>query len=202
MLIISLAGCSNKVDALYEEYATQIEDEILHANLETAYTLCLEALSLDLNDEQRKDINSLRLTILEIAFPGTWVVQPEYIISVEPKRAGGFGSYFTVGMLNKYDNVFCQYGFDKESERDLAAEQYNDYLDEKYNYLDLKVTDGYICYYYADEKGNSLKLQILTEEHDGYVFVIHLDSDLYEKERMDLSNSRASLLDTSILLNY
>ena len=103
-------------------------------------------------------------------------------------------------MLKEYDEVFCRYTFAKDSEKDLVAQQYQEYLDTKYQFVDVNVDAKYTTYQYADENGNGLKLQIFDENYSSNDIVIILDADLFDLNRIDVSNNSAELFDPSILV--
>ena len=185
----------------FEQLVVEIEGKISSADLEEAYNLCKEALGSELDAKQREKIENQKAVILEVAFPGTFVARPEYVIDIEPKKAEGI--FFSVRSLtdeNEYDEVACVYRFEKETERDLAFERYTQkYLDQKYNFLDVKFgsTLDYTAYVYADDAGNSLTIQTSDDDAD---LILLLDKDLYDTDRIDMRLRSASLFDKAILI--
>lgn len=185
-----------------EELLIEIENKIADGDLEEAYNLCEEALNSEFNDEQLESIKAQRAIILELVYPGTFVVKPEHIIEYQPTKIGA-ASYFDIDMLmsERFDEVFCRYEFSNMAQRDLAAEQYKEHLAEKYNFLNEKYSAeyNYTVYYYADDNANTIAIQI-SNDHNEKDFVIFLDKGLYDLDRIDMSNKRASLLDNAILI--
>lgn len=206
VLIVSLTACGRD-NAISEEketvnlevYGEQIEDSMRKADFREAYNLCDEALKLELTENQHDTIEEYRRNILSICYPGTFVAMPESVIEVVPKSVGD-DSYFTIGILKEYSEVFCRYTFNKMSEKKLAVQQYKDYLDTYYTYLDLRVDDDYTTYNYSDKTGNSIKIQVFDDDFSSADFCVFLDSNLYDLNRINTDNKRASLLDTSILI--
>lgn len=201
-VILCLCTACNNTAALYEEKIAEIEEAFASADVEYAYELCNEALSLDLNEEQIAVITECQNEISSVCYPTTWLVQPEYISDISPEQVGK-NSFFTVSMLleDKYDSVFCRYTYDKESEKDLAGQRYKDYLDAKYIYLDTKYDSEYVYYTYANDDGNGIGLQIFNNNYDSNDICIMIDCDFFDLSRIDTSNRRASLTDHSIIIS-
>lgn len=180
-----------------------LEEQIIAAidacDAKTAYKLCGDALALDLTEEETTLVANYKTTIRSLCYAGTLIVQPENIIAASPSTVGEH-SYFSVSMLQKYDEVFCRYTFEKQSEKELAAQQYKEYFDAYFTYLDLKVDDDYVVYNYSDETGNSIKLQVFNPSYTRNDFVVTLDSDLFDMTAIDTNKRSADLFDTSIVL--
>lgn len=198
--LICFTACGNKSAEQFEELSGKINTAITSCDMETAYQLCKSASSFGFSEEQMKEIKRYEMAIQELCYPGTFVVKPENIIEPKPIEIGK-NSYFTVGMLKKYDEVFCRYTFNKNSEKDLAAQQYKKYLNSLFTYLDLDVGKNYTVYRFADKNGNSIRLQVFDNDYRTPDFCVTLDSDIFDLSKIDTSELYSSLNDSSILLN-
>lgn len=184
-------------NAQNEQAIAEIKQAIDALEMETAYNLCVECLMLDITEEQRNKIYSYEQIILDNCYSGTFIVKIDSITEITPSDIGK-NSYFEVGILKEYDEVFCRYTYNKHSEKEMVAKQYKEYLDSKYTFLGTTAKNKYIVYEYADEQGNGLGLQVFDENYGSADITILLDADFFDVNIIDMSNDRADLFDPSI----
>ena len=196
--VFAFAACGTKDNGFTAKEA-EILAAIQSCKMEDAYTLCEDALLLELSDEEIQKVKDYKKTILSLCYSGTFIVKPESIISVTPTEVGK-NSYFEVSLLNKYDELFCRYTFAKFSEKELAAQEYKKYFDANFTFIDINSKDKYTAYKYSDKNGNSLTLQVFNDNYSSNDFCVLIDNDLFDTNKIDTSNKRADLFDPSIII--
>ncbi len=198
VFIFAFAACGAK-DNGFTAKETEILAAMNSCKMEEAYTICEEALLLELSDEEIQKVTDYKKSILSFCYSGTFIVKPENIISVSPTEVGK-SSYFEVSLLDKYDELFCRYTFAKFSEKELAAQEYKQYFDTNFTFIDINAKDKYTSYKYSDKNGNSLTLQVFNDNYSSNDFCVILDKDLFDSAKIDTSNKRADLFDSSIII--
>lgn len=197
--VFALCACGDSGTSAYDEKVLEIQAAIDAYEVEKAYNLCDEAMSLELDAEQQENIESLKNMVSLLCYPTTKVVQVDKLVSVTPTEIGE-NSYFEVGLLGEYDELFCRYTFGSTSERDLAAQEYKDYLDANFIYDSIREEDAYTSYQYVDSEGKTLGLQVFNTNYDSPDLVIFIDNDMFDADRIDKSSRKADLWDHSIIL--
>ena len=198
IMIFSFTACGGMGNGFAEK-----EEEIIAAmnacKMEEAYALCDEALSLKLTDEEAEKVMDYKKSILTLCYSGTFIIKPGSFISVDPTEVGK-NSYFQVSLLKDYDELFCRYTFEKFSEKELAAREYKQYLDDLFIAIDVSTKEKYTIYKYTDTHGNGISLQVFNENYSSHDFCVILDADLFDTDKIDMSNKRADLFDASIIV--
>ena len=146
-----------KEDAL-SVFKEEIERSFTSGDMETAYTCCIGALEygFDFSEEQNESLKEMQIMIEDVCFAGTYIVQPENIITVDIKEVADTGAQVE-DLLDISETIIdVYYYFDKASELELATQQYTSYLQQNYVFLEQKVVDGDVKYVYSDEKGRSI----------------------------------------------
>lgn len=208
LIVFGLCACDDGSKAIEEAFNSAIEQaETLAANakMEEAYTILGDVKSLDLTEEQLEKVKSYRNTILQMCFPGTFIVKPEIVTEVDVKNVSGNWKIRDL-IANEHGGVWFTYEFEKISEKNLAAQQFRNALEQQYEFMDINAAKGggAMHYEYVDAKGSALTVTVYDDDADTKSvrtwFNVVIDHDLYNLDLIDTSDQSKSLLDTSIII--
>lgn len=207
LIAFGVCACDDGSKATEEAFNNAIEQAetlVANAKMEEAYTVLGDVKSLDLTEEQLEKVKSYRNTILQMCFPGTFIVKPEIVTEVDVKNVSGNWKIRDL-IANEHGGVWFTYEFEKISEKNLAAQQFRNALEQQYEFLDIKAAASDAMHYeYVDGKGNSLTVTVYDDDADTSSvrkwFNVVIDHDLYNLDLIDTSDQSKSLLDTSIIV--
>ena len=175
-------------------FKAEIEQSFTSGDMKTAYTCCVGALEYGFNfsEEENDLLRDMLTTIESVCFPGTYIVQPENIISVDIERVDD--SMADVGDLLDVDEegIWIAYYFDKSSETKLAGQQYMSYLNNNYQLIDQEYDEYGEYYAYSDEEGRLISL-FITPDYPHQYIGLAIDKDYFDLSKIDTTNTRKSI---------
>lgn len=190
------------VDTMFE----LIDNSFGTGKMEAAEGLCHELLNaeqLKLTEEETTKVNDILDSIKRVCFAGTYIVQPEYVWTVDVREIDT--DHATVEELletgiDASEFVWVNYEFDTKAKWDLAVQQYRAYLDENYSLFDTEIKEivgTWYSYYYTDENGN--QMTIIADDYyldiDLFIYKTHFDMSV-----IDTSDPSLTIRDTDKVL--